>query len=159
MTTDANFSGYPAGYSPWAAIQQALAPQMPGTPVSFPQMTPQQMSYGPMHSTLAEQLALALQAQMGGGLLGSPTPEQMGLLSTHMTPATARQMPISIPPTPAPTTRTGGLFNRRTTPTPPPAPAPEPIPLGPNEYYRLTSNFWDSMPKTLIGSVNPNKYV
>lgn len=112
----ANFSGFPAGYNPFAAMSQALAYQQPGTPVQMPQMTPQQMSYGPMHSALAEQLAQALQAQMGGGLLGSPTPQSMGLLSTAMTPAT----PVGMP-------KTGG----------------DTLPEG--SYYRLTPEFWAAM--------------
>lgn len=168
----ANFSGFPAGYNPFAAMAQAFQTMPQATPVSFPQaslpqaympqeallgqMTPQQMSYGPMHSALAQSLAQALQSQMSGGLLGSPTPEEMGLLSAQITPAVARQMPISIPAT---QTSTGKLKRGSTPPAPPPPPAPAPTPLGPNEYYRLTANFWDTMPKTLIGSVNPYKYV
>jgi hypothetical protein len=123
----ANFTGFPAGYSPFAAIQQAMAPMQPGTPVSLPQMTPQSMSYGPMHSALAQQLAAALQSQMGGGLLGSPTASQMGLLSTAMTPATAVNMPHGVAPA-----------------------------LGPDQYYRLNSAFWNAATPNTITSNRHN---
>lgn len=119
----ANFSGFPAGYNPFAAMAQAFQAMPQAAPVQMPQMTPQQLGYGPMHSALAQSLAQALQAQMGGGLLGSPTPESMGLLSTAMIPATAVGLP---------TTGAG--------------PA-----LGPNQYYRMNNAFWGAMPNTLGG--------
>lgn len=132
MSADANvnFSGFPSGYNPFAAISQAMAPQMPGTPPSFPQMSaPQAQGYGPMHSALAQALAQALQQQAGGGLLGSVSPQQMGLLSTQMNPASAVGMPIK-----------GGTS------------------LGNDQYYRLTPTFWKNTANSLgaaSAEVNP----
>lgn len=120
----ANFSGFPAGYNPFAAMAQAFQAIPQAAPVQMPQMTPQQLGYGPMHSALAQSLAQALQAQMGGGLLSSPTPEQMGLLSTAMVPAQAVNLPTS---------GAGAT-------------------LGPNQYYRMNNAFWGAMPNTLTGS-------
>lgn len=117
----ANFTGFPGGYNPFAAMAQAFQTMPQAAPVQMPQMTPQQLSYGPMHSALAQSLAQALQSQMGGGLLSSPTPEQMGLLSTAMVPATPVNMPTS-----------GAA-----------------APLGPNEFYRMNNAFWNAMPNTL----------
>lgn len=119
----ANFTGFPAGYSPFSTMAQALGYQQPGTPVQFPQMAPQQMGYGPMHSALAQALADALRVQSTGGLLGSPTPDQMGLLSTAITPTQAVNMPSS---------GTGAALN-------------------PNQYWRLSQEFWNGVPNKIGG--------
>lgn len=125
----ANFSGFPGGYSPFAAMMQAFQNMPQAAPVQMPQMTPQQFSYGPMHSALAQSLAQALQSQTSGGLLGSVTPQQMGLLSTSMTPATGVGLP----------TKGAGQS------------------LDANQYYRLTPSFWNTMPNRLAGSKNKSK--
>jgi len=108
---------YPAGYDPSAVVAQAQS-YAPQAPAQFPQMTPGSSPYyGPTHAALSKAFQAALLQQMAGnGLLSQVTPQQMGLLSTAMPSATAVPMPA-----------TGGGN------------------LGPNQYYRLTPDFWNSV--------------
>ena len=108
---------YPTGYNPSAVVAQAQA-YAPQAAPSFPQMTPGSSPYyGPTHAALSQAFQAALMQQMGGnGLLSQVTPQQMGLLSTDMPQAMA--IPMSA---------TGGGQ------------------LGPNQYYRLSPDFWNSV--------------
>lgn len=115
---------YPAGYDPWSVVQQAMAYQQPGTPPSFPQMTPAQQYYGPTHAALSRMLQQALMNQaMNTGLLSPATPQSMGLLSNAMPQSAAMEMPVS-----------GGSL------------------LQQGQYYRLDPNFWSKTPDALTSS-------
>ena len=107
---------YPSNYNPFDVINQAVSYQQPVAP-SFPQMTPQSMGYhGPTHQMLSEALQAMLIRQATNPSLFSPTTAQgMGLLSNTMPQATAVGMPT-----------TGGGA------------------LGPNQFYRLTPEFWNN---------------
>jgi len=120
---------YPTGYNPSAVVAQAQS-YAPQAAPSFPQMTPGSSPYyGPMHSALSQAFQAALMQQMGGnGLLSQVTPQQMGLLSTNMPQATA--MPMSA---------TGGGQ------------------LGPNQYYRLSPDFWNSVYQPPAAPVKTNE--
>jgi hypothetical protein len=110
---------YPAGYNDLDVIRQALALQQQGAPqqpMAFPQATPAQQYYGPAHQALSELFQQSLLQQAQPGLLAQPTARQMGLLSTNMPAFTAVPLPIG----------GGGT-------------------LDPNEYYRLTSDYFQNV--------------
>jgi len=121
---------YPAGYNDLDVIRQALALQQqapPQQPMQFPQATPPaQQYYGPAHQAISQLFQQSLMQQAQPGLLAQPSAQQMGLLSTQMTPATSVPMPI-----------TGGGE----------------LPMG--QYYRMTPDFWQNIrmdPKTGVVS-------
>jgi hypothetical protein len=110
---------YPAGYDDWDVIRQALALQQqapPQQPMAFPQATPAQQYYGPAHQALSQLFQQSLAQQAQPSLLAPPSAQQMGLLSTDMPSYTAVGMPV-----------TGGGT------------------LGPNQFYRMTPDFWNKI--------------
>lgn len=135
---------YPAGYDELEVIRQALALQqqgmMPQQPMQFPQATPAQQYYGPAHQALSQLFQQSLMQQAQPSLLAPPTAQQMGLLSTDMPAYTAVPLPIG----------GGGT-------------------LGPNEFYRISPEYWKRVrmdPKTGVVSdasqtpttTRPNQY-
>ena len=120
---------YPAGYNDLEVIRQALALQQQGAPqqpMAFPQATPAQQYYGPAHQALSQLFQQSMMQQAQPGLLAQPTAQQMGLLSTDMPAFTAVPLPIA----------GGGT-------------------LDPNEYYRITPDYFQNMvvdPKTGVAT-------
>jgi len=146
-----DYPNYPAGYNDLDVIRQALAlqqqappqqpmqfaqstpaqygssvPPAPQQPMQFPQATPAQQYYGPAHQAISQLFQQSLMQQAQPGLLAQPTAQQMGLLSTQMTPSTAVPLPI-----------TGGG------------------PLAENQFYRMTPDYFANMvvdPKTGVAT-------
>lgn len=81
----------PYAIDPMAFIAQALQQQgQPAQPAAFPQMTPEQKSFGPMHGALGDYLRMSIgqQGQVPGLLQAMTQNPQMaqglgGLLSTY----------------------------------------------------------------------------